>query len=185
MLKSNRMNGLKNTPKENNSSSTVLLSLGTNLEPKLQHLQKACDLLQKLGSVTSVSSVYESDSWGFEAPSFFNVCVLFQTTKNMTDLLTSCQMIEKQLGRIQKTESNQYTSRPMDIDLIFNDQNEINIDQLTIPHYLFHKRKFVLLPAVEIMSDFIPPKFDKNLTQILAICEDSGSCVKTKLKIVL
>lgn len=178
------MSGSKNTSKENNRSSAVLLSLGTNMEPKLENLTKACQLLNEHGRIIQISSIYESESWGFDANNFYNICVNFRTSLNMIDLLDSCKQIERDLGRDKKV-SNEYQSRPIDIDIIFNDQQEINVDQLIIPHYLFKKRSFVLMPAAEISPNFTPPNSTKNLTELLAICEDSGSCIKTNLKIEL
>jgi 7,8-dihydro-6-hydroxymethylpterin-pyrophosphokinase len=49
----------------------VILSLGSNLGKKQENIQLCIDLLhQDVGTITKVSSLYESDAWGFESESF-------------------------------------------------------------------------------------------------------------------
>jgi 2-amino-4-hydroxy-6-hydroxymethyldihydropteridine diphosphokinase len=66
----------------------------------------------------------------------------------------------------------------MDIDILFYDQKIIDKPELTIPHKMLHKRKFVLVPLAEIASDLIHPVFNKNIRTLLDECDDKGMVKK-------
>ena len=44
-----------------------------------------------------------------------------------------------------------YCSRPIDIDIIFYDDEVIGDERLTVPHPLLAEREFALVPLCEIM----------------------------------
>ena len=60
-----------------NQQHQVILSLGSNQGNRLENMEYAIALLHReVGTVVAVSSLYESDSWGFDSDSFYN-CILF------------------------------------------------------------------------------------------------------------
>jgi len=79
-------------------------------------------------------------------------------------------MIEAQLGRI-RTEK-QYSSRIIDIDILFFDDLIMDEITLKIPHPYLHKRKFVLVPLNEIAPDFVHPVLKISIGSLLNSCED-------------
>lgn len=131
----------------------VYLALGTNLGNKQLNLDKAMDLIaERIGTLSAISSVYETESWGYQSTnSFFNMVVKIETTLLPFDLLTMTRKIERDLGRVKKT-TNTYQDRIIDIDIIFYDELTLISDELTIPHPLYKERDFVLKPLLEIKN---------------------------------
>ena len=60
-----------------------------------------------------------------------------------------------------------YSSRPMDIDLIFFNDEVIDTPELTIPHPRMHLRQFVLEPLAEIMPDYRHPVLGLTVKKLL------------------
>jgi 7,8-dihydro-6-hydroxymethylpterin-pyrophosphokinase len=84
--------------------------------------------------------------------------------------LEAILIIETQMGRIRAEK--QYTSRLIDIDILFYDDLIIDEISLKIPHPLMHKRKFVLVPLIEIAPVFMHPVLKKTIGSLLDSCED-------------
>lgn len=128
----------------------VYLLLGTDLGNKETNLQEAVSLLeQKAGKVVQLSSVYESEAWGFESKTtFYNQAVCIETDLQPEQLLEVCLAIETELGR-ERTGGG-YQSRIIDIDILLYGTVRIETDHLTIPHPKLPNRLFALLPLVEI-----------------------------------
>jgi 2-amino-4-hydroxy-6-hydroxymethyldihydropteridine diphosphokinase len=93
------------------------------------------------------------------------------TSLNPIELLKQIKDIEKKLGR-DKSVSNLYKDRIIDIDIIFYGNQVVITDFLKIPHILYRKRKFVILPMLEIVPEKIDPVDGKKIFQILQECED-------------
>ncbi len=153
----------------------VVLLLGSNIEPRLTFINRAVLMLEKeLGSAKSLSSIYESEPWGFEAQTpFFNRAVVFETCKPAHEILDICLKTELSLGR-ERNNTKGYSSRTMDVDILYYGSKIINTKTLTIPHPRLHLRKFALLPAAEIVPRLIHPLLRKNQKELLAECNDSS-----------
>lgn len=134
---------------------TVTLSLGSNLGDRKMYLRQAVGLLEKeAGTVIKQSSVYETDSWGFDSFPFLNQVVVLSTDLSPFELLERIKEMEIRLGRDKKSvkEGSQavYSDRTIDIDILFFDDLEIRSEELTIPHPKIAERDFVLLPLREL-----------------------------------
>lgn len=161
-----------------NQQHQVILSLGSNQGNRLENIQHCIDLLhQEVGTVVKVSSLYESDSWGFSSDSFYNCAVVMHTHKNPQKLLKNILKVEKKLGRV-RTESSDYKPRVIDVDMISFDDEIMETESLQIPHKHLQDRLFVLLPMMEVVSDWSHPSSKKSISDILIECEDKGNCVK-------
>lgn len=162
------------------SLNTVYFSLGSNLGDKFYHLQQAVFLLQKnVGTILAVSHVYESPSWGFEGADFLNACVAIQTTKLPEDVLSSTLDIETKMGRVRKMEEG-YQPRIIDIDILYYEDEQLELDHLVLPHPNLHLRNFVLKPLADIAPQFYHPKLLKDTRNLLQECKDKSTLRKVE-----
>ncbi|MDG1760549.1 MAG: 2-amino-4-hydroxy-6-hydroxymethyldihydropteridine diphosphokinase [Flavobacteriaceae bacterium] len=154
--------------------ATAILSLGSNQGDRMHFLQNALmEIEEKMGSILSIASVYETAAWGFDAPPFLNTCISIETHLLPTDLLDQCIQIEENNGRIRNTSAN-YQSRTLDVDILFYDDEIIKKDGLSVPHPNLHERQFVLDPLVEIAPSKVHPVSNKTAIDLQKECKDSG-----------
>ena len=159
------------------------LSLGSNLGSKLRNLQEAIFLIgNKAGCISKVSRVYQSPSWGFEGGDFLNCCILLETNLTAEELMLTLLKAEEELGRTRK-ETVGYSSRIIDIDILYYDNESINLEALVIPHPKLHLRKFVLKPLADIAPNHYHPIFEKDCRNLLQQCPDKSVLEKVPEKI--
>lgn len=152
----------------------IYFSLGSNMGNRFEHLQNAVNsLFEQVGSIIRISSVYETPAFGFEGDPFLNCAVWLQTDMKPTKVLKTILEIEKTMGR-RRSASNTYTSRPIDIDIIFIDAEIFETEKLTVPHPEMEKRKFVLQPLAELNSQVVHPISNKNIIKLLAETADKS-----------
>ncbi len=54
----------------------IHISIGSNIGDKLKNLQKAIDLIHlRIAIIESISSVYKTESVGFNGDDFLNICI--------------------------------------------------------------------------------------------------------------
>ena len=159
------------------SQHQVILSLGTNQGQKLENINKCIALLHnEVGTIIKVSSLYESDSWGFDSDSFYNCVVVMHTNLSSLKLLKKVLKVESKMGRIRKT-TKEYESRIIDIDIIAFDEEIIESENLIIPHPLLKKRLFVLIPIQEVIPNWTHPIDKTTISEIINLCDDNSKCL--------
>lgn len=149
-----------------------VLSLGSNVGDRLSFLRKAIRLIKEENSIKDISSVYETQSWGYSGSDYLNMCVLIETNMSCTKLLTSLLAIEAEIGRIR--EEIQYIDRVIDIDIVSYGDCIINKKDLVVPHPRMHSRNFVLLPLLEIQYKWTHPILNINIHQLFLNSEDNS-----------
>lgn len=151
----------------------AILGLGTNLGDRAQNLVTALDHIRmQVGSIVRCSGVYETEPWGFESESsFLNLAISVETTLNPSGTLGRLLMIEALMGRLR--EGKGYSSRIIDIDILFFSDLIINEGDLIIPHPKLHLRRFVLKPLSDIEPGLIHPVFNKTINALLCDCQDN------------
>lgn len=155
----------------------VILSLGSNLGNREENLRQAMLLLQKYcGKINKIASLYQSEPFGFSAESdFLNTCISLTTRLSVYEVLNKIQLIERELGRTEKSENGAYKSRVIDIDIIFYGSEIYENETLKVPHSEYTKRLFVLLPLNEIATDLRDPLSGKSVRAILTACIDESA----------
>ena len=132
----------------------AILSLGSNLGDREQHLRKAIDGLGDAAIV--VSGVYESPPWGDpDQPDYLNAAVLAVDPKrDAYGWLAEAARLEQAAGRVRDPE-RRFGPRTLDVDVIavWDDDGApvtVGDPDLTLPHPRAHLRAFVLRPWLDI-----------------------------------
>ena len=158
------------------NSKSIILAIGSNLDSKYGNKMKNLEIAQLLLISNGIyiikkSSYYESLSDpNYKDPKFINCVLEVQTNLKPIYLINIIFKIEKFLGRNRKN-SIKNKPRVCDIDIIDYKGKTINyykkLNNLIIPHKLMHKRLFVLIPLLEILPNWIHPKFKVNINFLL------------------
>jgi 2-amino-4-hydroxy-6-hydroxymethyldihydropteridine diphosphokinase len=159
-----------------NKQHQVILSLGSNQGNRLENIQHCINELHiEIGTIISVSKLYETPAWGFESNNFYNCAVIMNTHKSAYQILEEILWLEEKLGRVRKQKEG-YEARIIDIDLIAYDEEIIASDKLQVPHPEMQNRLFVLAPMQDLNIDWRHPILQKYLHELIALSEDKSNC---------
>ena len=129
---------------------SIFLSLGTNIGDKNKNLLDAINFLSEFGKILGISSVYKTEPVLYgDQDDFLNIVIEFEYQETAQSLLHIIKNIESQMGR---KKTIRYGPRIIDIDIIFFKGEEIRQKDLTVPHYDWHNRLFVLQPLYELLD---------------------------------
>lgn len=172
-----------NSPRSTTASPSVdaVVSLGSNRalgsRAPADLVRDAISSLRLVSQDASASSLYSSAPQDCPPGSddFINAVMVVQLPAATTaqDLLAITQRIEAQYGRQRGTGRN--LPRTLDIDIISFADQELETEQLTLPHPRAAQREFVLLPLAEIDPDRVLPGLRENIAQLLAQLPQRGS----------
>lgn len=160
--------------------SEVFLSFGSNLGDREKNILDAIKLLNEISDIKVIrgSSLYETEPLGFKEQNyFFNIVLRIHTNLSPFELLREIENIEKILG---KNIKRKWGPRIIDIDILYYDEDIIETEKLTVPHPLINERMFVLIPMMEIASDFICPKTKLKISNIIRNCNKKDTVVMIK-----
>ena len=155
----------------------VVFLTGGNVGDVKTRLQRAQQLLnERVGAVLRCSHRYESAPWGFDAEErFSNQAIEVSTDLTPHEVLDAIEQIENELGRNRAAEAierartgSRYCSRPIDIDILFYDDEVIHDERLVVPHPLIAEREFALVPLCEIMRTRRHPVTGRTMEEMLA-----------------
>ena len=136
----------------------TLISLGANLGNVRESMLAAKRLLaDSFGSANLIlSQLYRTPAIGGPdgQGDFLNAVVAIQTDQSIWEVWETIKAIEFTLGRQRQLR---WEARRIDVDLLLYDQQRIWTPHLKIPHPRMCMRTFVVLPAFEIVPDWIEP----------------------------
>lgn len=157
--------------------------LGSNLGNKLAQLNTATQYLLSNGlKIIAESNIYQTKAWGnINQDDFLNVVLKVETHLNAIDLLEKLLAIEFQMGRVRGEE--QWLPRLIDIDILYYNDDIIDLENLKIPHPYISKRRFTLIPLNDIDPEYIHPLLKLSNKTLLNDCEDTSEVIKTDLKL--
>ena len=147
------------------------LLTGGNRGDRLSFLTRAKQAIQQqCGEVLQASSIYETAAWGKEdQEAFLNQVLHIRTVLTAEALLEKILSIEKDMGRERDLR---YGPRFIDIDILFFNEEVIDIPGLRIPHPQMQHRRFVLTPLAEIAAGKMHPLLLQDVSALLAACTD-------------
>ena len=148
------------------------LLIGGNIGDRLGFMAAAKEKMKQKGiELIRQSAIYETAAWGItDQPSFLNQVLEIVTSLNPEELLSELLSIELELGRIRAEKNG---ARTIDIDILYFERQLINTTGLSIPHDRISIRRFVLVPLSELIPDFIDPKTNKSIVEMLNDCPDT------------
>lgn len=142
----------------------VYLSLGSNLGDREANLRTAIEKLGEFGTISKISSFYETEPVEVTAqPWFLNCAAKFDTEKMPRQLISAILALEQSMGRQRKQQKG---PRTIDIDILLFGSSVIEIPSLTVPHPHLHERRFVLEPLAEIAPDARHPIFKRSMREL-------------------
>lgn len=146
---------------------TAYIALGSNIGDSEAYLKEAIDKLDHLSTsrVEKVSSFLVTAPYGVtDQPDFLNGCLKLQTLLYPEELLRELNRIEQEAGRERIIH---WGPRTLDLDILFYDQEIIDMPDLHIPHIDLHNRDFVLVPMNQIAPYLRHPVLNQTISQLL------------------
>jgi 2-amino-4-hydroxy-6-hydroxymethyldihydropteridine diphosphokinase len=149
----------------------IYLLLGTNQGDREKNLGDAQSLLAERGiAALRVSSLYETAAWGIEdQPGFLNQVMEVSTDLSAIELLKTILAVELEMGRVR---IQKWGERLIDIDILYYQDEVIDLPELKVPHPEMPNRRFTLVPLVELAAEAVHPVLQKTQQELLDVCPD-------------
>lgn len=144
----------------------VLIALGSNIAPKLDHLKNAVAAFNQHEAVVvkAISPIYETVPKGYlDQEDFLNMVIHIQTDLDEDNLLVFCQSIEQDQKRVRTIKNG---PRTIDVDILLIDEEIIDTPDLQVPHPRMHERAFVLCPAADIVGTWQVPIVGQSVANL-------------------
>lgn len=141
----------------------VLLSLGSNIQPR-RYLKAAVEALTRQFGTITASPAYRTAAVGFEGPAFLNSAVRLETDWPLQQLDHWLHALEDAHGRDRS--GPRFSDRTLDIDVVFyGDLIVEGPGNLRIPRPEL-KHAFVIKPLADIAADFVDPVSGQTLATL-------------------
>ena len=158
--------------------NNAYLSLGSNIKPKT-NLVKAIKKLSEYGTIKAISKVMETRPLrNRDQNNYLNAAIMLTTPLSAHQLKFECiHKIETSLGR-QRSTSDSYSSRTIDIDIMLFNHEIIQIGKKRIPDSEILERDFVAICLADIAPNYIHPDTKQTLLEISNSLGNTN-CIKT------
>jgi len=151
----------------------LVIGLGSNLGDRKENIHRAISLIgQKVGLVTAVSAMIETEPWGFESEHKFLNCVAVISENDILpalgpdrirQIIGILQSIESAYGRVR---TGVYADRAIDLDILFYGDEIIREPGIIIPHPRLHERDFILASLMELCPERIHPVLGRTIREL-------------------
>ena len=145
------------------------LNIGSNIGDRRDNLYRAVVALAAGTGGCAVSSIVESEPWGFESDNrFMNLGVSLCSDMEPQQMLDRIHEIERRLGSAShRNEQGGYIDRLVDIDIVAIDDLVIDTPTLQVPHPHLPERNFFLRPMMQLAPDWQHPVSGLTAAQML------------------
>ncbi len=139
------------------------ISVGSNIDAE-RNVRSAIAALRARYGTLILSTVYETDTVGFQGPPFYNLAVGFDTDEDPRALVRSLHAVEDAHGRTRTAP--RYSSRSLDLDLLLYDDLVLHEPGLKLPRPDLARHAFILGPIAEIAGDLHHPTSGRPLRDL-------------------
>jgi 2-amino-4-hydroxy-6-hydroxymethyldihydropteridine diphosphokinase len=164
---------------------TAYIGTGSNIGDRFSHLQEAVFRIGAIPEtrVLQASPVYMTEPVGEEEQErFYNGVVQVETGLTPAELRSETKAIEQELGRPERYR--RWSPRVIDLDILLYGEQTIETETLRIPHPELHRRKFVLIPLLDIANP-LHPILNTTILQLLRTCRDPSVPVRLRKRLRL
>ena len=156
----------------------LVIGIGSNLGDRRKNITEAIAIIaERIGRMTAVSSLAETEPEGFESDNrFLNGALIIDdepgenvsVADRLETILQILHSIEAGFGRVR---TGVYADRAIDLDILFYGDEVVNLPDIVVPHPRLHERAFVLMPLAEICPQKMHPVLGMTVKE-LAACFD-------------
>ena len=147
--------------------SKIFIGIGSNIGQSFENCKTA---IKRISSDTraglrSISSFYSTSPVSdIKQGDYINCAVEIDWQGTPLDLLDFLNSIESSMGRVRDEKNG---PRVIDLDILMYGDGIIDDDRLTVPHRELHRRRFAIVPLIEIDPGLIHPALKKPLSGFL------------------
>ena len=139
------------------------ISVGSNIDRE-RNIAVALDALSATYGELVLSSVFESESVGFEGDPFYNLVVGADTWQTVSELAETLRKIEDDRGRSRDTP--RFSPRTLDLDLLTYADMAGLVDGVSLPRNEITESAFILCPLAEVAGAEIHPTAQRSYADL-------------------
>lgn len=143
----------------------LVVGLGGNLGDVAASFARARVALAAGARVLAASRLIRTAPVPAGQPEFLNAALLLEPRCDLCELLRRCQEIEREAGRDRSGEPR-WGARVLDLDLLLASNAVVRSPQLELPHPRLHERPFALVPAAELVPDWVHPLVGRAIGEL-------------------
>jgi 2-amino-4-hydroxy-6-hydroxymethyldihydropteridine diphosphokinase len=156
----------------------IFIGIGSNIGNSQENCLTSIKYISKDDRATCISSssfYLTSPVSEIKQDDFINCAVSLEWEGTPLELLSLLQRIETTMGRTRATVKG---PRIIDLDILLFSDHIINSPYLVTPHPELHRRKFAIIPCLEIEPEIIHPAYNKPLKDFLSGIDDTQKITK-------
>ncbi|MDD3847294.1 MAG: 2-amino-4-hydroxy-6-hydroxymethyldihydropteridine diphosphokinase [Syntrophorhabdaceae bacterium] len=146
----------------------IFIGIGSNIGQGYENCKTAIRRISSdhRADLRSISSFYSTSPVSdIRQDDYINCAVEIDWHGTPLDLLRFLADVESSMGRVREEKNG---PRVIDLDILMYGDGVIDEEHLTVPHKELHRRKFAIVPCIEIDPDLVHPSLKKPLSLFLS-----------------